>query len=204
MNYREINDYELIDYIREDNEEANKILFDKYKPLMEQNARRLLKYCKYSGLELNDLVQEGMLALNQALKTFNESKETIFFTYARTCIERRQISAVLSSQRNKHKALNEAIPYELYNEENGIEKSSSILLDNSYNPESIVFDSENGNELISKIKKTLTIFEDQVFDLKVAGFNYSEIAEILNKEKKAIDNAIQRIRNKIKDCVDSQ
>lgn len=199
MNYKDYNDFELISYVRENSEEANRLLFEKYRPLIESNARKLLKVCKYNGLELPDLVQEGMFALSRAIETFNESKETSFFTYAKTCIERRQRSLVVTNGRQKHKALNESIPFEVYDEEDNDTKSVDIFLaDNSYNPETVLQDLEDGNELKEKITSLLTNFELEVFELKILGFDYNEISEILDKDKKQIDNAIQRIRAKFK------
>ena len=202
MDYRELNDFELVSYVRENSEEANELLYDKYKPLIEKNARRLLKYCNYNGLELNDLIQEGMLGLSRAIDTFNDSKEASFYTYAKTCIERKQLSAIIASQRQKHKLLNESVSFEMYDkEETEIKTVDSWLVDNSYNPETVMFDYENSHELIKKIGKILTDFELQVFELKLAGFSYIEISEILDKDKKQIDNAIQRIKAKIRDSL---
>ena len=73
MQYREYNDYELLNYISENNEEANEILFEKYKPLIVNISNKLYKYCKNKGLELNDLIQEGMLGLNLALKNYDQN-----------------------------------------------------------------------------------------------------------------------------------
>lgn len=200
MNYKEVNDYELLSYVHDNNEEANEILYDKYKPLIEKNARRLLKYCRYNGLELNDLIQEGMLGLSRAIETFIDDKDVTFYTYAKTCIERKQLTAIIGSQRQKHKLLNESIPFESYdNIEEQIKTIDPMLIDNSYNPENIIFDFENGSELYNNISKILTDFEMQVFELKAAGFTYVEIAEILGKDRKQIDNAIQRIKSKIKE-----
>lgn len=199
MEYKDLNDFELISYVRENSEEANRLLFEKYKPLIESNARKLLKFCKYNGLEFPDLVQEGMLGLSRAIDTFNESKETSFFTYAKTCIERKQRSIIVMSGRQKHKALNESLPFEVYDEDEKDLKSVDIFLaDNSYNPETVLQDLEDGNELKEKIKNLLTNFELEVFELKIAGFDYNEISEILEKDKKQIDNAIQRIKTKLK------
>ena len=202
MDYRELNDFELVSYVRENSEEANELLYDKYKPLIEKNARRLLKYCNYNGLELNDLIQEGMLGLSRAIDTFNDSKEASFYTYAKKCIERKQLSAIISSQRQKHKLLNESVSFEMYDkEETEVKTVDSWLIDNSYNPETVMFDYENSHELIERIGKILTDFELQVFELKLAGFSYIEISEILDKDKKQIDNAIQRIKAKIRDSL---
>ena len=199
MEYKELNDFELLTFVRENSEEANNLLFKKYKPLIEVNARRLLKYCKFNGLEFLDLVQEGMLGLSKAIDTFNETKQTSFYTYAKTCIERKQLSLIVSSQRQKHKLLNESVPFEIYDDgKDEIKTIDSFLVDNSYNPENVVEDLENINELKEKISKILNSFEYEVFELKIAGFNYTEIAEILDKDKKQIDNAIQRIKSKIK------
>lgn len=201
MDYKGFNDYELISYVRENNEEANEIMFQKYRPLIENASRRILKYCKYSGLEFNDLVQEGMIGLSSAINNFEESKEASFYTYAKTCIERRLISAVIGSQRQKHRLLNESMSFEIYNDDNEQVEYDKVLIDNSYNPESIALDYEKEVELVDSIKSLLTDFEQQVFELKISGFNYREIAEVLDKEPKAIDNALNRIKNKIKDKI---
>lgn len=202
MNYKEVNDYELVSYIRDNNEDASEILYDKYKPLIEKNARRLLKYCKYNGLEINDLIQEGMLGLSKAIECFSDSKEASFYTYAKTCIERRQLTAIIASQRQKHKLLNESISFEAYDDDTtNINTVDAMLVDNSYNPETLMYDYENSTEFVDKVNKILTNFEMQVFELKISGFTYIEISEILDKSKKQIDNAIQRIKYKIKDAL---
>ena len=197
----DFNDYELISHIRDNIEEANEILFEKYKPLIENNARKLLKTSKKNGIEFYDLVQEGMVGLNNALNTFDENKEASFYTYAKKCIERKQLSYVIGSERKKHKLLNESISYNI-NENDDINDMPKILIDNSQNPENMMLDTENSNELTNKIKSLLTPFEREVFELKINGFTYIEISEKLHKDKKAIDNAIQRIKTKIKDNLD--
>ena len=201
MSYKEYNDYELLSYVNDNDEEATEIIYNKYQPLIEQSARKYLRYSKYAGLELNDLIQEGLLGLNRAINTFNDSKETSFYTYAKTCIERKQISALIGSQRLKHKFLNESIPFEQYDKDDEVIDISDLIVDNSNNPESILSDIESSNELLEKINSALTDFERQVFNLKATGFSYVEIAELLEKDRKQIDNAIQRIKKKIKDVM---
>ncbi|MBE6152234.1 MAG: sigma-70 family RNA polymerase sigma factor [Firmicutes bacterium] len=198
MNYRDYNDFELLSYISEKNEEASEVLFEKYRPLINATANRLYYYCKNTGLELNDLIQEGMLGLNLAMTTFNENKETTFYTYAKTCIERKIISLVVSSRRLKHKFLNESLSFEINDEVSQSFIHEKNLEDNSYNPEEILVNSESLEELIKTVSSHLTDFEIQVFELKLNGFDYKEIAEILDKDTKSIDNALQRIKTKIK------
>ena len=195
MPYEDMNDYELISYINENNEEANNIIIKKYEPLISSLATRLLKSCPYLGLEKSDLVQEGMIGLNHAIGYFNEQKDITFYTYAKTCIERRLISVIVSAKRLKHKNLNESISFDT--EEDGM--LDYFLKDETTNPENIVIDENETEDIINLVKKKLTDFEDQVFDLMLSYFNYREIASILDKEPKQVDNAIQRIKGKVKE-----
>ena len=202
MNYRDYNDYELLSFISEKNEEASEVLFEKYRPLILATANRMLGYCKNTGLELNDLIQEGMLGLNLAMNSFDEEKDTSFYTYAKMCIERKIISQVVASRRLKHKVLNDSLSLENTDENNSDYVYDKSLTDNSYNPEEILFNGENEKDLVKEVSDILTDFEAQVFELKINGFDYKEIAEILDKDIKAIDNALQRIKVKIKKLKD--
>lgn len=193
MEYKDFNDYELLNYIAEGNEEANNVIIKKYEPLINKIALKMLPYCKNNGLDLNDLMQEGMIGLSHALDKYSEIKNVLFYTYAKTCIERKIISVVIAANRNKNKILNESISYD--NEDNLL---MNFIKDKSNNPEELLFEGELKNNLMSKIKKVLTDFEEQVFTLMINGFKYKEIAEILDKDEKSIDNAIQRIKSKVK------
>ena len=199
MDYSNYNDYELLDFIYEGNEEANNIILEKYDPLISSIATKMLKYCRNSGLDYNDLRQEGFIGFNYAISHFTEEKNTVFYTYVKKCIERRMISTVISSNRLKHKFLNEAISFD--NDSNMLDKT---LKDDLNNPEFIVENIELEENLIKNVKRKLTDYEEQVFELMIADFNYREIAEILEKDKKAIDNAIQRIRNKVKETLNDK
>lgn len=202
MDYRDYNDFELLSYVKENNEEAINILYDKYKNIIEKTAYKMAKYCKYNGLEQNDLAQEGYYGLSLAIENFNDSMDNTFYTYAVTCIERKMISAIIASNRQKHKILNESVSLEKYNEDDDVVEIESLLVDNSYNPENIILEHDGTLELIKKIEESLTDFETMVFELKISNFSYKEIAEILDKDSKSIDNAIQRIKIKIKKELD--
>ena len=193
MEYKDFNDYELVYYIHEGNEDANNILIKKYEPLINKVALRMLPYCKSNGLELEDLVQEGMIGLNHAIERYQEQEDTLFYTYAKTCIERKIISVVLSSNRNKNKILNESVSYD--DEENLIIK---YLQDKTPSPLEEIVNIEIEENLLKKFKENLTDFEEQVFELHISGFKYKEIAKILDKTPKSIDNTIQRIKTKLK------
>ena len=120
-------------------------------------------------------------------------------TYAKKCIERKIISSVIAANRQKHKVLNDSISFE-------IELDNNINLeaffgDTEYNPENIVISREENDELLNKIENVLTNVELQVLQLKLDGFEYKEIASIIDKDVKAVDNAVQRIRQKIKKII---
>lgn len=191
-----MNDYELLSYISEDGT-ANEIIFKKYKPLIVETANRLYIYCKKMGVEINDLIQEGLVGLNKAINTFSESHETTFYTYASKCINRSIISYIVRLGRLKNKVLNDSLFLELYDEDqsNGFGKS---LADNSYNPENILISEEGKKEILDIIDNYLTDFEKEVINLKINGFKYKEIADMLGKDVKFIDNCIQKIKNKIR------
>ena len=196
MNYKNFNDYELLDYIYSCNEDANEILLYKYRPLIVSIAKKMLKYCN-GGVDLNDQVQEGMLGLNDAINSFRDDKETNFGTYARLCIERRIYSLAKSTRTYKNKILNESISIE---DEDDL-TIDRFLMDNSSNPDSMISENDFQNDIITKLESQLTDLEKRVLELKKNDFNYKEIADILEKEPKAIDNALQRIKNKLKNIM---
>ena len=199
MNYTDLNDNELIYYAYENNEEANNILIKKYEPLINSIVTRMMKSCSYMGLERSDLVQEGMIGLSHAVDYFNEQRDITFYTYAKTCIERRIISVIVAAKRLKHKALNDSISLDADEGDSFLEH---LLRDNHSNPAEIVMDVEHTEKLIENIKSKLTDFELQVFELMLSYFKYVEIAEMLDKDKKQIDNAIQRIKMKVREQIE--
>ena len=193
MNYKDFNDYELLDHIHSCNEDANEIMIYKYRPLTVNLAKKLIKYCN-GGIDLNDLIQEGLVGLNEAINSFREDKETNFGTYAKLCIERRMYSLVKSTRTYKNKILNESISLEDEDETN----IDRFLIDNSSNPSDMVEENDYQENILIELSKQLTDLEKQVFELKKNDFNYKEIAEILDKDPKVIDNTIQRIKTKLK------
>ena len=180
MEYKDFNDYELLNYIAEGSEEANNIIIKKYEPLINKIALKMIPYCKNNGLDLSDLVQEGMIGLNHAIDRYHEMGNTLFYTYALKCIERKIISVVISSNRNKNKILNESISYD--DDENLLLK---FIKDSSPSPEEVLLDEDEEEKLIKKIRQHLTDFEEQVFELMINGFKYKEIAEIIDKDNKS-------------------
>ncbi len=197
MKYREYNDNELLQYIGEKNEEASNIMFDKYNPLINNLASQYIKYSTNLGIDKSDLIQEGLIGLHSAINSYDENKDITFYTYANKCIQSKMISLIVSAKRQKHKALNESISLSDKIKESSLE-IEDYLGDNSYNPEYRLFDKEKEIELVTEFSKQLTAFEEEVFMLKISGLNYKEIAKILDKSIKSVDNALNRIKNKLK------
>lgn len=191
--YDNINDYELLDQVA-DNEIATEKIFEKYTPLIKKIAKKTYYKYNINGIEVNDLIQEGMIGLSIAINTFDDSRDASFFTFARMCIIRKILSFITSSNRQKHQVLNESISVERLSEEKLKDK---LFEDNLSNPEDLVISDETTKEIISKIESFLTDFECEVFELKTAGFDYREIGELLDKNPKSINNALTRIKSKI-------
>ena len=195
--YDKYNDYELLSYISECNEDATDILLKKYEPLIISTAKKMLKGMENFGLDINDLIQEGRLGLLNASETFIESKDTLFYTYAKTCIERKMYDLVKSSRRVKHKILNESISIDI--DDKGEYKALDYLLkDETENPEQLLLNEEEKKELKNIINSKLNDFEIQVLELKLKGFENKEISEMLVCDYKKIDNTLQRIKQKLK------
>lgn len=203
MNYTEYNDQELLDYISE-NEEYEELIYKKYEPLIKNYAKKYFPYCKNSGVEISDLIQEGMLALNKAIIQYKDNHNSTFYTFAKTCIERRMLNVIATTRRLKHKFLNESVSFDLTSNTDDSVSLENLFYDEKENPEFMIFSKENENDLLSQIQNILTSFENQVFELKYNDFEYKEIARILDKQPKAIDNALQRIRLKIKKILEKK
>ena len=173
MNYKDFNDYELLDHIYCCDEDANEIMIYKYRPLTVNLAKKLIKYCN-GGIDLNDLIQEGLVGLNEAINNFREDKETNFGTYAKLCIQRRMYSVVKSTRTYKNKILNESISLE-DEEDTNIDR---FLVDNSNNPSDMLEENAYQEEILKKLNEQLTDLERQVFELKKIANEMDESAFI--------------------------
>ena len=186
-----VSDEELIARLRAGETAIEDYLMEKYKGLVRQKARAMFLI----GGDTDDLIQEGMIGLFKAVRDFQTDKEASFATFARVCIDRQIYSAIQNSNRQKHQPLNSYISL---SEQDG--ENEEHLGDNwGENPESIIIDQENVQDLEQEITATLSPMENQVLEYYLAGNGYGEIARIMGKTPKSIDNALQRIRIKIRE-----
>ena len=111
------NDYELISLAQEQNEDAIEILYQKYQPIITKKSKKFYNLLKGKGIELCDLIQECYIALDYAIKTFNQDKDNMFYTYLNTCLDRQLIDQYRKILNQKNKLLNESLPLETSIEE---------------------------------------------------------------------------------------
>lgn len=137
------------------------------------------------GAEESDLIQEGMIGLLAAIRSYEPAAQTTFPAYAALCIRRRMISAVRSANADRHAALNGAVPL-----------SSGVGELPAADPETLLLDKESMNAQLSALELRLSPFERQVLPLFLEGYSGREIAELLRRPRRSADNAIQRIRAK--------
>ena len=186
-----ISDEELIARLRDGETIIEDYLMEKYKGLVRHKARAMFLI----GGDTDDLIQEGMIGLFKAVRDFQPGREATFATFARMCIDRQIYSAIQNSNRQKHLPLNS---YVSLNQE---DESSPIWELSVENPEEIIIDQETTRDLQQKISDYLSPMENKVLDLYLKGEGYVEIGRILGKSPKSIDNALQRIRAKIREVI---
>lgn len=194
--YSKMTDEEIIKEIRNGDKQALSYLMNKYKEMVN------LKVGKYFmvGAEKEDIVQEGLIGLFKAIKTFNAEKNNTFKTFANMCIERQLITAIKSSNRQKHMPLNSYLSLNMSaydnEEENGAELMDTFDSKTIEDPLETIISKEYYSEIEKSIDKTLSQFEKQVLDRYMKGESYVTIAKRLDSPVKSVDNAIQRIRKK--------
>ena len=179
--YSNLKDEEIISQIKSGDKDALSYLLEKYKNLVN------IKVSKYFmiGAEKEDILQEGMIGLFKAIQSFNEEKQNSFKSFANICIERQLITAIKSSNRQKHMPLNTYLSLNTAAYDNN-EDDSVELID--------TFNSKTAEDPLEN--KNLSKFEKQVLDRYLKGESYVTIAKRLDSPVKSVDNAIQRIRKK--------
>lgn len=202
MKYKDYNDNELIFYVSENNEMAEDILYEKYRPLIVNQAFNLYKTSKYNGVDVNDLIQVGFYGFNKAVNYYNDNMEVTFYTFARLCIKRRMYTFINNSNRVKHDYLNSAFRFEYSVDNSNVlsfnSSSSYWLNDYAYEPEKVFVNKERLEEVVTFIKYNFTPLEKEVFQLNLNGFSYNEISNLLSITCKSVDNTLQRIKEKLK------
>lgn len=193
--YDRIPDEQLIRRLKDGESEVMDYLMIKYKSMVRKKARAMYLI----GGENDDLIQEGMIGLMKAVRDYDLSQKQSFSSFADLCVSRQMYSAIEASKRKKHIPLNSYVS--LYDEGDSGDEKNIPLIDTiesgvENNPEVLYFGKEYTEAFTEQLQGKLSELENHVLYLHLMGTNYRDIAELLGKSPKAIDNALQRIRSK--------
>ena len=171
---------------------AEEALAARYMQLVRVCARPLF----LAGGDSEDLSQEGMFGLLSAIREFDPEQGASFRSFAEHCIRMRLYSAIKSASRLKHLPLNDSMPLEQLSDDPGSQLSAASQAFRR-SPEDLILARESKEELKTLFAQCLSPMEKRVLDLYLDGLSYRNIAQVLHKDEKAVDNAVQRIRRKL-------
>lgn len=199
---RTLSDDELIKRVRAGDDRAVDILMEKYKGLVRHRAKSMY----ILGGDSDDLIQEGMIGLFKAIRDYDPGRDASFQTFAQLCTTRQMYSAVTSYGRKKHQPLNTAVSLNMEvpksgsdgSEDNSMPLMDTVAASADSDPEEYLIERESLEQLEEKIETELSPFEKQVLELHLTGMGYVEIAHVLGRDEKSTDNALQRIRKKLR------
>lgn len=191
-----LTDEELVRMAHEGSSTAEEFLIRKYKKLAKSKAQTYF----IAGGDNDDVIQEGMIGLFEAIRDYDEESEAAFRTFAELCVNRQVISAIQRANRKKHQILNDSLS--LNDDEKSDNNSAETLLDRvpageNVDPESLTLMNEVVTYLQADGVDIFSQLENQVWSELRKGLDYKEIAAALGRDPKSIDNAIQRIKKKI-------
>lgn len=190
----QVNELKLIEDAKKGDDFAFEQLLKQYKNLVNSISRRYFLV----GGDVDDLLQEGMIGLFKAVKTYNPNKNSSFASFANTVVERQIINAIKKANSQKNLPLSD---YVALNHQGGIEgeEGSVYYLENvSANPEIKILKDDDVKQMLKTIYNLLSNFERKILEEYLKGYSYTQIAQNLHKSPKSIDNALNRIKNKLK------
>ena len=144
------------------------------------------------------MYQEALVGFTDAINSYRDDKNATLSTFITLCVDRRLQNIIKKAGRIKNKILLESLSLDHVYEQYEI-PLRDVISDNSLNDPLVnITKDEAFDELLKEIEKSLSVSEFEVYKLLVSGLNYLDIASVLGKNPKQVDNAIQRIKNKIK------
>ncbi len=194
-----LTDEQLLQMSQEGSKTAEELLIEKYKNLVKNRSKQYY----IVGADNEDVVQEGMIGLFKAIRSYDLRRDTSFKTYAEQCINNQIQTAIKGANRLKHQPLNESVSISqdiTREQEDGAGKAvlEDVLKDSSENePEAQMLLQEIVQYLTAFDSKIFSSLERQVLEEKLKGKGYVEIAETLGRSPKSVDNTLQRIRKKV-------
>ena len=188
-------DEQLLARIKEGDDEAERLLYERYKQLVRSRAHSYFLI----GADHEDLVQEGMLGLYKAVCEYDAEKAASFKSFAEICVTRQILSAIKNATRKKHTPLNHYVslntsPVEADSELTLLDTMRSLRV---VDPEDVVIGRENFERMVQYLETALSPMERRVLSLYLDGFSYPQIAARIEKPLKSVDNAMQRVKHKL-------
>jgi len=188
-------DNELTYYLHDNNEEAQNILYDKYKYIIDVLMSKYRRVFYALNIDVEEVKQEANLAFSYAIYNYNDDKEASLSTFINLCVERKIRSVIKKYETNKNRAFSDSLSFDSTISDVSLE---NIIGDDKYEPLKNLENKDTIKYINDEVKNILSKGELEVYNLMIQDFNYIEIAGKLNKTSKQVDNAIQRIRNKLK------
>lgn len=193
--YENDTDEELLIRARDGEQEITEYLMDKYKNLVRSKAATMY----ILGADREDLIQEGMIGLFKAVRDYDSGRDASFYTFAELCVSRQMYTAIQASGRKKHSPLNTYVSiYQGHDEAESDALIAALENRKECNPEEILIDRENVENIETIMENELSPFEKQVLELSITGMGYLEIAKLLGKDAKSTDNALNRVKMKMR------
>ena len=198
-----ISDEKLLRQIQSGNDDAMECLLERYRDMVRKEARSFF----LAGGDEEDLIQEGMIGLFKAVRDYDFGRDAGFSTFATLCISRQMYTAVQASGRKKHMPLNTYISLSGETTHTD-EQKENVPLENVLqsgqlsDPEKMLIDRENVEYIEQMIQSRLSSFEKQVLDLYLTGMGYVEIAKVLGRDEKSTDNALSRLKSKLRKVIE--
>ena len=191
----EYSEEEIISLALENNEDARNIIYDKYKYIVEIMLRKYNKASFSLGIDLSELEQEAFYAFSDALNSYRDDKNAKLSTFITLCIDRRLKKIIRKYSGEKAKLLNNTFSLDYDYDEEGSTLKDYISDEQKNDPLLNLTNEENYEELISKIKKSLSDSEYEIFKFIINEFDYITIAELTNRNPNQVDNTIHRIKH---------
>ena len=190
-----MNDYELIYLAQEENEIAKELLYKKYAKIINMLIYKKYPKIKKLNIDTKDMYSISLTALNDAINFYNQNQNATFATYLTVVINNSINKYIKKYSSKKEQCINKALSLDfVYSNQEFL----NFILDYKNNPDYCISNQDEIKYLTQKAQKNLSIFEYEVYLLLLQNLNYRQIAKLLGKNPKQIDNAIQRIKNKIK------
>ena len=192
-------DEEVVCIAQKGNKKAQEYMINKYESCVKAKAKSYFLI----GADKEDIYQEGMIGLYKAIRDFNSGRQASFKAFAELCISRQIITAIKTATRQKHIPLNTYISLSkpIYDDESDrtlLDILSSIRV---CNPEELIVSQEEMVQIEKYMAKSLSELEKQVLNSYMDGKTYQEIACTLDRDAKSIDNALQRVKRKLENCL---